>query len=355
MRIISITSGALKTEGEGPKYYPLSVVEHSSDANLFQEIVNQGIDAHLQGFTKSQFVRTNGRIFFRFEFSEIPILLRRLREKGGEEAAMWADDIERDSGVAAEDSSQRRELALKILEWHGGQSDPIYAVGSSWLAELEVPKEVIESAILELRRLIDNPKFSEKKAELQDLVNALQKTTKGVVAFCNHLVKKAIADLNVESAEETPDFEKVKQVASQIGFKVHEEASGIVEITKDDKPFYMINKTPKSCKRAIRLMQYHHAQVQNKQLAENLKDKLKVVPGNWMSQGPHARYKSSKVMFDGIQIGVLQTKENQGRVEGTTISGNYSVIGHDPIWLLTEALTTGLVKVPGAAQASALE
>ena len=355
MRILSVPSTTLKTAGETPKYYPLSFVEHSEDANLFQEIFNQGIDAHLQGFTKSQWFRSNGRLFLRIEFSEIPILLRRLREKGDAEAALWADDIERDSGVVAESSSQRRELALKILEWHGGASDPLYAVGSSWLAEMEVPKDVIESAILQLRRLMNYPKLSENKAELQELIDALQKTTNGVVACCKHLVKKAIADLYIEPEPEGPDFEKVKQVASQLGFKVHEEASGIVEITMHDKPFYMVNKSPKSCKRAIRLMQYSHAQTQNKQLAENLKGKLQVVPGNWLSQGPHGRQRSSKVLFDGIQIGLLQTKENQGQVEGTTIGGNYSVLGHDPVWLLTEALTTGLIKVPGAAQASALE
>lgn len=38
-------------------------------------------------------------------------------------------------------------LALKLLEYHGGQTDPIYACGSSWHAGKEVPVSVVRDAM----------------------------------------------------------------------------------------------------------------------------------------------------------------------------------------------------------------
>lgn len=70
----------------------------STDDKLFVGIVNQGIDSHLEGFTKSEFSDVAGslgrRRILNFHKSEIPILLRRLEEIGTEEALQWKDDIE---------------------------------------------------------------------------------------------------------------------------------------------------------------------------------------------------------------------------------------------------------------------
>ncbi len=69
----------------------------SSDFKLFSAIVNQGIDAHLEAFTESKFFESEkdkGRFVFDFAKSELPILLRRLRELETEEGDQWADDIE---------------------------------------------------------------------------------------------------------------------------------------------------------------------------------------------------------------------------------------------------------------------
>jgi len=61
-------------------------------------VVNQGIDAHLEAFTKSKFYHKEGdfvaRLHLDFDLSEIPILLRRLREMDTEAADSWADGIE---------------------------------------------------------------------------------------------------------------------------------------------------------------------------------------------------------------------------------------------------------------------
>lgn len=66
----------------------------SQDAALFQVIVNAGIDSHLEAFTKSKFEWENGRLILNFDRSELPTLVRRLRELGRENSDLWADDIE---------------------------------------------------------------------------------------------------------------------------------------------------------------------------------------------------------------------------------------------------------------------
>ncbi len=74
-----------------------------ADKKLFMAIWNQGIDAHLEAFTRSTFSEENkGPIYgtwwhFAFHPDEIRILVRRLREVEGaqsEQAEAWASDIE---------------------------------------------------------------------------------------------------------------------------------------------------------------------------------------------------------------------------------------------------------------------
>lgn len=68
----------------------------SFDFNLFAKIINQGIDAHLEAFTQSKFLedtKNPARFNFFFHKSELPILLRRLKEFGQEEFIMWSNDI----------------------------------------------------------------------------------------------------------------------------------------------------------------------------------------------------------------------------------------------------------------------
>lgn len=52
-------------------------------------------------------------------------------------------------------NNNRNALALKLLEWHGGQSSDLYSVGSSWLAGANVPIENVRGAILELGDIIN--------------------------------------------------------------------------------------------------------------------------------------------------------------------------------------------------------
>lgn len=86
------------TEQQDDNFLPISTPVGSLDDKLFTEIVKQGIDSSLEGFTKSKFEIKTGslgnRKLFNFHKTEIPILLRRLDELGTEEAQQWKEDIE---------------------------------------------------------------------------------------------------------------------------------------------------------------------------------------------------------------------------------------------------------------------
>ena len=65
-----------------------------TDSKLFTDIVNQGIDSHLEAFTASKFSQRDGRLVLDFDLVELPILVRRLEELEDNEAAQsWASDI----------------------------------------------------------------------------------------------------------------------------------------------------------------------------------------------------------------------------------------------------------------------
>lgn len=80
------------------KPFTISCRAGTDDAKLFTDIVNLGIDANLEAFTKSTFTlkpeHLGSRLHLDFDLTEMPILLRRLRAVDSEEARQWADDIE---------------------------------------------------------------------------------------------------------------------------------------------------------------------------------------------------------------------------------------------------------------------
>jgi len=57
------------------------------------QAVNQGIDARLEGFTKSSFHDNGRRLECKVHDDELQILIRRLLEIGTDEAGELADDI----------------------------------------------------------------------------------------------------------------------------------------------------------------------------------------------------------------------------------------------------------------------
>lgn len=82
----------------------ISCTTHSDDFELFSSIINQGIDARLEAFTKSKFEikkeYLGSRLYMEFHESEIQILLRRLEEledesddEKYEQISSWIIDI----------------------------------------------------------------------------------------------------------------------------------------------------------------------------------------------------------------------------------------------------------------------
>lgn len=74
--------------------YDISCFVGSEDFKMFQRVINQGIDSHLEGFTKSSFKIVGDRLCMAFDSAELPILLRRLDEIGGDHAQGWREDIQ---------------------------------------------------------------------------------------------------------------------------------------------------------------------------------------------------------------------------------------------------------------------
>ncbi|MFM6929200.1 MAG: hypothetical protein ACKOX6_12095 [Bdellovibrio sp.] len=94
------------------KSVQITCVLGGSDFRLFQRVVNQGIDAHLEAFTESKFYTKGNRLVLDFAIPELPLLVRRLEEiaeQDGEDfdgqAWGWASDIQQLDEYQAEEIS----------------------------------------------------------------------------------------------------------------------------------------------------------------------------------------------------------------------------------------------------------
>ena len=74
-----------------------------------------------------------------------------------------------------------RELALKLMEWHGGQGTALYAVASSWYAGKAVRADLVEQAAGELRRTKQRAALSlaSRLERMASRKNPTKKATKG--------------------------------------------------------------------------------------------------------------------------------------------------------------------------------
>jgi hypothetical protein len=86
-----------KESVQNDDFFEITTPIHSKDFNLFQEIVNKGIDSHLESFVKSKFEKNGNRFIFNFHKLEVDILLRRLQEmwEASEDDNIynWIEDI----------------------------------------------------------------------------------------------------------------------------------------------------------------------------------------------------------------------------------------------------------------------
>jgi len=114
-------------EADNNEFLEITTPIGSADDQLFIEVVNQGIDSHLEGFTQSKFEvadQGNGkRRILNFHTSEIPVLIRRLEDMGSEEATSWSDKIKAKTGKEIEENkyTQRNSAMYNKL---GGTGSP---------------------------------------------------------------------------------------------------------------------------------------------------------------------------------------------------------------------------------------
>ena len=99
MRILKYYDNFLNEDvSNGSDFIEITTPIGSSDFELFREVVNRGIDSHLEAFTKSKFEKVGNKYRFNFHKSEKHILLRRLQEMAdaaeNEEIDQWISDIE---------------------------------------------------------------------------------------------------------------------------------------------------------------------------------------------------------------------------------------------------------------------
>lgn len=82
-----------KLEPQNPEFYQLSFYRYSDDCIDIINVVNQGIDSYLTGFTNSLFYFVYNRLYCEICPSELNILIRRLVELNSENSENLADSI----------------------------------------------------------------------------------------------------------------------------------------------------------------------------------------------------------------------------------------------------------------------
>jgi DNA repair protein RadC len=78
--------------------------------------------------------------------------------------------------VAGEEPiTDRRELGIKMHEWHGGQGDPLYMVGSYYYTEQKYPdREIVERAETEIEKLLRTQTKRGEKKDLRAILGGLR-------------------------------------------------------------------------------------------------------------------------------------------------------------------------------------
>jgi hypothetical protein len=160
--------------------FPITVPIGSEDDKLFTSIVNQGIDSHLEGFTKSKFgVKGGERRVFNFDKSELPILLRRLEELGTEEALQWKNDIETYDAnlyetmetVANESNQGFKRMTIFLMYDKNGS----YLGDLAPIDEQERASEFYENSKSEVLATPEFQKFAQEKNITPDQIGRIKK------------------------------------------------------------------------------------------------------------------------------------------------------------------------------------
>jgi hypothetical protein len=111
--VYELDESVIKEDSDGD-YFEITCPIGSEDDKMFIEIINQGIDGHLEAFVNSKFsvkdTSYGKRRVLKFHKSEISLLIRRLQEFGTEEAESWAYDIENYKNEELNESFINKEM-----------------------------------------------------------------------------------------------------------------------------------------------------------------------------------------------------------------------------------------------------
>lgn len=170
------------------------------------------------------------------------------------------------------------------------------------------------------------------------------------------LSKKA-ADAITNVPPETEELQgvppEVNRVAKELGWTITITKGGAVEFKHPKRmtPFYLIKKTLAAWQSAVDTMKSESAQASNKSLASELAKKAQIKTGEWNRSGRNdgSFYRHDIVKVNGIEVGRLQHRKGGKRNNSsTTCFQNSCILGGDIEWLITQALSQGILKVPGA-------
>lgn len=98
-------------------FFPIETPYSSKDYEIMKNVVNMGIDSHLEAFVKSEFKKSpnfNNKFLWNIHDSELPILYRRLEQlydkNGDEDYSSLLSDIKNAAGTESEVASEIDEM-----------------------------------------------------------------------------------------------------------------------------------------------------------------------------------------------------------------------------------------------------
>ena len=152
----------------------------------------------------------------------------------------------------------------------------------------------------------------------------------------------------MKTATEISEIPKeVRDTADQYGFKINDRPSGAIEFMRPNgHPFYLISRTPEAFSNVILTMKNEVAGKSNWKLAEDLEKTAEIVEGKWQKQFGYS-WKHDVVKVNGIEVGRIQQRKGN-KNDTISCSQKSCVIGFDKVWIIAQALSKGILKVPGA-------
>jgi len=171
------------------------------------------------------------------------------------------------------------------------------------------------------------------------------------------LLSKKAADEITNVPPETEELQgvppEVNRVAKELGWTITITKGGAVEFRHPGRmtPFYLIKKTLAAWQSAVDTMKSEAAQSNNRQLASELAKTAEIVRGEWLrsARADGSSYRHDIVKINGIEVGRIQYRKGGKRNDpSTTCFQNSCILGVDIEWLITQALSQGVLKVPGA-------